>query len=339
MQVESEIIDPLSPPRPHTAYYDEAFGGYVLSRYADVLAAFREPRLAPTGPHRSETQQTRSEFHVRSQLLETLTPSRLSRWQTEFENLAYALMSRLPRDRPVDVLQEFAYPWCRAVAVAVTGANPVEAKRLASLASEVSASAADPLEPDLQSRARGASAELDRMLDGARMPMSGPAFVALSQTLPCFLANAWVALIRHPADLKRLRADSDLMPNAIEELLRYAGLARTIFRCALATVRVADITITEGERVALMLASANRDPTRFPEPDRLNIGRRALGHVAFGWGPHSCPGSSLIRMAASVATGAFAGNFMEPTTTAIEWHGGSGFRSAVSLHGMLRDRH
>ena len=87
----------------------------------------------------------------------------------------------------------------------------------------------------------------------------------------------------------------------------------------------------------LMLASANRDPEQFPDPDRLDITRAAAGQIALGAGPHSCVGASLIRMAAAVATGAFVSRFDTAMRgTSIEWRGGSGFRWAASLQVLLR---
>lgn len=162
-------------------------------------------------------------------------------------------------------------------------AQSLDCEPLADLARQVSAAAAEPTDSLLQSAAVAASTELEIKLQGG-MPMRTPAFVALSQTLPCFLANAWLALCRHPSELARLRAEPVLMPRAIEELLRYAGLARTLFRLATEDIDLGGIRIAEGERVRLMLASANRDPAQFPDPDRLDFTRRSAGQLALGAG-------------------------------------------------------
>ena len=94
------------------------------------------------------------------------------------------------------------------------------------------------------------------------------------------------------------------MPGAIEELLRYAGIVRRVFRRATADIDLGGVRIAEGELAVLMLASANRDPEQFPDPDRLLLARPAAGHVSLGTGRNSCVGALLIRLAASVATGA-----------------------------------
>jgi cytochrome P450 len=244
-------------------------------------------------------------------------------------------MHRLPTHRPVDLVCEFAQPWGLDAAAIVTEVNAVERDRLADLAREVSAAAAEPNDPVLQSSAATANAELETRLEGG-IPMRASAFVALSQGLPHFLANAWLALFRHPLELARLRAEPALMRKAVEELLRYAGLARSIFRRATASLDIGGATIAEGERVVLMLASANRDPAQFPEPNRLDINRRVAGQVALGAGPHSCVGALLIRMAATVAMHAFVQKVVAAEITGpIAWRGGSSFSSPASLYAQL----
>jgi len=297
-----------------------------------VLAAFREPRLWPAGA-RSQDPPAR----MRAETLAALSPATLADWQAQIEPLAHRVLDQLPTDRSVDLVREFAQPWSLAVAVLVTGADPADAERLADLARHVSGAAAEPDDSALQSRAAAATAELERRFQNRAMPMGEPAFVALSQTLPCFLANAWLALLRHPAELARLRAQPDLIPGAMDELLRYAGLVRKLFRRVAASVDLGGVRIAEGERVILMLASANRDPAQFPEPDRLDVTRQAAGQVALGAGPHACVGASLIRMAAAAATGALVEKLAaEALSGPVPWCGGSGFSSPASLYVRLR---
>lgn len=338
--LNEEFLDPLLPPRPVAAYHDPLRDAWVLSRHADVLAALREPRLrlkSGSKENRPEVDNTSFQSRVRSETLAALSIAKLTAWQSQIEPLAYTLMNRLSGERPVDIVREFARPWALATAVIVTGAEAKRAEHLANLAQQVSFATANPADSSRQSAAAEANAELNKTLKDSAIPKGGEAFVALSQTLPCFLANAWLALLRYPAELARLRADPDLMPQAIEELLRYAGLTRKMSRRASAPVKLGEINVAEGGRAILMLASANRDPEQFPDPDRLDLTRRAAGHLAFGAGPHSCAGASLIRMAASVATRAFVERFLEaPPSDPVEWCGGSVFRWAASLHVILR---
>lgn len=274
---------------------------------------------------------------LRSETIAALPAAKLSEWEAQLEPLACDLIDRLPSDHLVDIVGEFAQLWSLSMAVIVTGARWGDAERLRDLARDVSSATADPSNSSLQSRAKAANTELARAFDKAPVSLGTPVFVALSQTLPAFLANAWLALLRHPAELEQLRAEPQLMPIAIEELLRYAGLARVLFRRATAPVDLGGIRIGENARVILMLASANRDPAQFPEPNRLDLRRRSGRALALGAGPHSCAGGPLIRMAVAIATRAFLKRFAgAPMTNPVQWQGGSGFRSAAALYVMLR---
>jgi cytochrome P450 len=338
--IDKDHLDPLLPPHPVEAYRDPETEAWVLSRYADVLAAFREPRLrmgSGGSKDPAETRDARRQRQIRSETLAVLSASNLARWQAQVEPVAFALIDRLPGSRPVDIVQEFARPWSLSVATIVTGADPSESECLGRLAAKVSLATADPDNAAYQREMMAANTELKERLQNSAIPMSGPAFVALSQTLPCFLANAWLALLRHPSELARLRDEAHLMPRAIEELLRYAGIAQKVSRYSAAELTLGAISLKQGGRVILMLASANRDPKQFPVPDRLDLTRRTAGHVGFGLGPHSCAAATLIRTMAAVATRALVERFVEGhSNDAIDWQGGSGFRWASSLYVVLK---
>lgn len=324
------------PARPQAPYFDAALRAWVLSLYDDVLAAFYEPRLrlvASNGGDESEGD-TLAEPPQRTETLAALNASRLAGWQAQIQPLAHNMVAALPSDRPVEVIHEFARPWCLRLAVITTGADPQEAERLSGLAYQISieAAAIQHRDSDFKSRVAIASAELESSLGKKGMPMAGPAFVALSQTLPCFLANAWLALLQHPAELGRLRDQPELMPKAIEELLRYAGLVRILFRNATENVNVGGVDIARGDRLALLVAVANRDPAKFEEADRIDIRRHAVAQFSLGAGPHSCVGAALIRLAAAAATAAFASRFDKARLCGpIEWRGGLESRWPASL--------
>ena len=336
-------LDTLSPPPPKPVHYDSSLNGWVLGRYVDVLAALHEPRLWPVDS-RAEALPDKADLgtqcRLRTETLTALSRQRIKCWQAQFSDRAHSTIKRLPAGTRVDMISQFAEPWCLEVALTVVGVDASGSDLLNALAREISRATADPLNESLRQAAKAASLRLAKSLESSAVPMSGPAFVALSQTAPRFLANAWLALLRHPRQLDRLRGEPDLMLSAVEELLRYAGLARMLFRRASTTLDLAGVKIAQGERVILQLSSANRDPAQFPEPDRLDFSRRLARQVALGAGPHSCAGGSLIRMMGGIATAAFVENVVAADTTSpIEWHGGSGFRSAKSLHVYLRQQH
>jgi cytochrome P450 len=320
----------VSPPR-----FDAAQSAWILSRYADVLAALREPRLWPVSARSAgnpEIPDEAAQSRVRSETTAALSPTILTEWQRQIEPLASEMVTGLPVDRAVDLVSEFAEPWSLKVAAIVTGPDPATCERMVECARDVSAASADPDNAELQSRAATSKPELDRSFTQGPEKLRGPTFVALSQTLPRLLGNMWLALLQHPAELKRLQAQPDLLPSAIEELLRYAGLTQTLYRRATANIALAGVSIAEGQRVILQLAAAHRDPARFSEPDRLDITRRDSAHFTLGAGPHSCVGAPLIRMAATIATSAFVQRFSTAKLDGpVEWSGGSGFRSPASL--------
>lgn len=114
------------------------------------------------------------------------------------------------------------------------------------------------------------------------------------------VAAGILALLDHPSELARLRGDPSLLPTAIEELLRYTSPVTVFLRTATADTELRGTPIRAGERVALFYPSANRDNTRFDDPDRLDICRAPNRHLAFGGGgTHFCLGANLARVEAS----------------------------------------
>ncbi|MEU5516931.1 cytochrome P450 [Streptomyces griseoaurantiacus] len=119
-----------------------------------------------------------------------------------------------------------------------------------------------------------------------------------------------LALLSHPDQLARLVEDPGLADTAVEELLRYLTIFQFgVPRSALEDVPLAGETVRAGESVTVSLPAANRDPLRFPDPDRLDVGRNASGHLAFGHGMHQCIGQNLARTEMRIAFPALFGRF------------------------------
>ncbi|MFD8821858.1 cytochrome P450 [Streptomyces sp. NPDC059605] len=117
------------------------------------------------------------------------------------------------------------------------------------------------------------------------------------------------ALLSNPDQLAALRADPELAGQAVEELLRYLSVADPLVRSALEDVEVEGRLIRAGESVTVSVQAGNRDPRKFPDPDRLDIHRRATGHLAFGHGIHQCLGQQLARVEMAVAFPALLARF------------------------------
>lgn len=126
--------------------------------------------------------------------------------------------------------------------------------------------------------------------------------VAGHETTVNLISNGVRALLDHPGQLAALRADFGLLDGAVEEMLRYDGpVENSTFRFARERVEIGGRVIHSGEPVLVSLASADRDPGRFPEPDRFDIRRETQGHLAFGHGIHFCLGAPLARMEGRIA--------------------------------------
>jgi cytochrome P450 len=157
--------------------------------------------------------------------------------------------------------------------------------------------------------------------------------VAGHETTVNLIATGMLALLTHPAELSRLRSDPSLLPAAVEELLRYANpLNHATDRYAPEPLQIGGVTIGAGEPVLCVTSSANRDPGRFPDPDRLDLGRDASGHLAFGHGIHYCLGAPLARLEGEIAFGALLSRFpslslaVDPAT--LRW------RPSSLIHGL-----
>jgi cytochrome P450 len=121
------------------------------------------------------------------------------------------------------------------------------------------------------------------------------------ETTTNLIGNGVLTLLRHPVELDRLRADSSLIPSAVEELLRYESPSQHTARLAPSDVELGGKQIRKRQAVIAVMGAGNRDPERFPEPDRLDITRKNNQHLAFGWAAHFCFGAALARLEGQIA--------------------------------------
>jgi cytochrome P450 len=121
-------------------------------------------------------------------------------------------------------------------------------------------------------------------------------FAAGTETVAKLLGNAAVVLGAHPDQRRELAARPDLIPNAVEELLRYEAPSPVNGRWTTRQVEMHGVVIPEGSKVLLLTGSAGRDERMFPDADRFDIGRKITHHLSFGYGPHFCVGAALARL-------------------------------------------
>jgi cytochrome P450 len=120
-------------------------------------------------------------------------------------------------------------------------------------------------------------------------------FAAGHETTANLVGNAVVTLHDHPDVARLLREQPDLLPSAVEELVRFDSPVQLASRVATEEIQLGDLRIPAGHQALISLGGANRDPAAFANPDSLDINRGGYGHLAFGHGPHFCAGAALAR--------------------------------------------
>lgn len=183
---------------------------------------------------------------------------------------------------------------------------------------------------DLLTRLVEAEVDGERLTEGEILGFVQLLLVAGQETTANLLNNAIVCFMEHPDQFCRLKAAPDLLPAAIEEVLRYRSPIQWMPRATRREVAVHGQTIPAGKMVLPFIGSANRDPKQFHDPDRFDITRDPKQHIAFGHGIHSCLGAPLARMEARIALTEFLQRVekFEPATSE-PWEP----RKALHVHG------
>jgi cytochrome P450 len=270
---------------------------------------------------------------------QAFTPRRVARLRPRVEQIAAGLLDQMAAaGGGVDLLEAYARPLpitvlCELLGIpetdrermraAVAGYdNPAEASRVtrelaAYFTTLIAAKRAEPGN-DLLSALALARADADEegtgdWLTGTELRSTAFQLVMAGfDTTVNLIASGTLALLTHPEQMARLREDPSLLPAAVEELLRFTNpVNHATDRFTTEDLTIGDVVIPAGEWVLIATSSANRDPARFPDPDRLDLGRDTSGHVAFGYGVHYCLGAPRARMEAEVALGALLARFPE----------------------------
>jgi pimeloyl-[acyl-carrier protein] synthase len=153
------------------------------------------------------------------------------------------------------------------------------------------------------------------------------------ETTTNLIGNGVLSLLRHPDQLQRLRDDLTLIPSAVEELLRYESPSQHTARIAPRDTEIGGKLIRKGQAVIVVMGAANRDPERFPDPDRLDLGRTDNRHLAFGWASHFCFGAALARIEGQLVFEAIARRTINLTLESepLVWRDNLGLRGLTSL--------
>jgi cytochrome P450 len=174
--------------------------------------------------------------------------------------------------------------------------------------------------------------EGDRLSEDELMSLAFLILFAGYENTVQLIGNAVLALLQHPEQLAALREDPTQLPAAVEEFLRYEGPALlAIRRFPVEDVTIGGVTIPAGETVWVSASAANRDPDRFPDPDRLDLARDTSGHLALGHGIHYCLGAPLARAETEIALAALLERFprLELGAGEVRW------RPSLRARGLL----
>lgn len=266
---------------------------------------------------------------LRTLVHKAFTPRTLARLESRIAALTQELLDRIEGQREVDLTEAYALPIPVTVIAEMVGVEPEEVPELGGyvralargfsgirilrtftwdlpraarfIRTLIERKRAQPGD-DILTALVEAEESGDRLTEDELVAMVFLLIVAGYETTVHLINNAVVALDAHPQELARLKADPDLIPPAIEEVLRYMGpIQATKLHYALEDVQLRGVTIPQGTPVMPLLGAANHDPTVFLEPERLDITRDPNRHLGFGQGIHYCLGAPLARLETRIA--------------------------------------
>ncbi len=340
---------------------NDRFGFWMLSRYDDVLTALKEWEIFSSAQGITVQpfaglrpmiilMDPPAQRRIRGILLKAFTPRRVAALEPRIRAIARglvaALRSEIETAGACDFVRAFAAPYPTTVIAELLGVDARDRGQFKEWSDQIMTSAspeAASLEraydqifsyfervvgerrrhpgPDLVSALVAAEEEGERLSEDELLGFCALLLIAGNETMTNFLGNAMLTLHRHPQARRELAADPALLPRAVDELLRFEPPVHELARTVTQDVELHGETLREGDRVLLLLASANRDERRFSDAERLDLRRDPNPHLSFGFGIHFCIGASLARMEASVALGELLGAMPEVRVLEeeVEW--------------------
>lgn len=194
-----------------------------------------------------------------------------------------------------------------------------------------------PADDFLSALIRARDEDHDRLTEEELIRLAAGLLAAGHETTVTQIPNFVYVLLTHPAQLAELRARPELVPSAVEELMRFVplGVGATFARYALEDVELSGVVVHSGEPVVCSLPSANRDEDVFVEPEQLDFTRLPNPHIGFGHGAHHCVGAQLARMELQVALGTLLERFPDLRLAVpeeeLEWKSGQLARGLKAL--------
>jgi pimeloyl-[acyl-carrier protein] synthase len=269
---------------------------------------------------------------VRGLASKAFTPRRVEMLRSHIQDITNSLLDTVQSSGHMDIIEDLAYPLPAIVTAEMLGVSTSDWRQLTAWSADFAQVLGNfQHNPDYASRAvrslnemtayfRAAvedhrahprdtliSALLNAEIDGDRLTEEEViantivTMVGGQETTTNLIGNGMLTLLRHRDQLEKLKADPSLTASAIEELLRYESPSQHTARLAPADIELGGQLIRQRQAVIAVMGAANRDPERFPDPDRLDICRQDNRHVAFAWASHFCFGAPLARLEGQIA--------------------------------------
>ncbi|TDP97189.1 cytochrome P450 family protein [Labedaea rhizosphaerae] len=270
---------------------------------------------------------------LRKLVNKAFTSRTVARLQPRIEQITDELLDAMAGKENVDLLDTLAFPlpitvicellgvpmderddfrvWSNILLSSDQGERvPEAAQKMAEYLTKLVASKRATPTEDLLTELVEATEDGDRLSEEELVGMAFLLMVAGHETTVNLIGNGVLHLLRNPDQLAALRAHPDLLPGAVEEILRLEGPVNiATIRFSAEPITLGGQEIPAGEFVMVALSSANRDPEKFADPDTLDITRPAGGHMAFGHGIHYCVGAPLARLEGQIALGKLIARF------------------------------
>ena len=268
---------------------------------------------------------------LRKLVSRAFTARRVATMRPRVAEIAGALIDDLPAHGVVDLIEQYAFPLPVQVICELLGVPNADHDKFSGWSKvmtddsgqqetmEASASLAEYLTGLIEDKRANPDGALisalvevsdisgqgeDRLSTSELVGMGVLLLIAGHETTVNLIGNAMLGLLTHPDQLERLLANPWLLPQAVEEFLRWdSPVTNAPFRFTTEPVEIGGTTIPAGQMVMLSLGAANRDTARYPDGDELRVGREAGAHVAFGHGIHFCIGAPLARLEGEIAIG------------------------------------
>ena len=292
------------------------------------------------------------------------TPAKVEVLRGHIQEIADDLLDRVQARGKMDVIEDFAAPMPAIVTAELLGVptedhgklktwsadfaemlgnfqhNPDRIQRVLESTNNLTTYFQEAIDKQRQHPREGlihsfmtAEIDGDRLTDEEIVANCIVTMVGGQETTTNLIGNGLLTLLRNREQLERLRDTPVLIQSAVEELLRYESPSQHTGRIARQDVQIGGREIKKGQAVMAIMAAANRDPARFPDPDQLILDRKDNKHLAFGWSNHFCFGAPLARMEGQIAFETLLRRLphLELTPGSLTWRNNSGLRGLMAL--------